>query len=122
MKDYDKPSEMTYRHYRQNVETAAEAAYEAMADYPEDYDNLHDAVVSTVDGDYHINNYGYMLMTVLLSDQSPDSPDYCESWDVYCDLSNDPSWSDAVGAMAYVCFYSDVYEKLEQMRAEEEEA
>ena len=119
MKDYDTPSEMTYRHYRENVELAAEAAYERLAEDPDYYDSLHDAIFEAIDGNQLVSNYGYMLKTVLLSDQSPDSPDYCEPWNVYCDLS-DPSWADAVGAMAYVCFYSDVYEQAKKMTDEEE--
>ena len=127
MTDYEKPSEMTYRHYTQHVETAAEVAIEAMEEYPEDYDNVHESVEYAVGGSQLIHNYGYMLMTVLLSDQDPDNPDYCSPWTVYAgchtdrDGELDISWSGAVTEMAYVCYYSDVMEKVKRMLEEDDE-
>jgi len=114
MNDYDKPSEMTYRHYREKVEFAAEVAYDRLEESASRHYDMHEAVHDTIDGDQLVMNYGYMLKTVLLSDQSPDSPDHSEPWTLYCDLS-DPSWADAVGAMAYVCYDSDVMEQMKRM-------
>jgi len=119
MTDYDKPSEMTYRDYREHVETAAETAVE---EYGLEHDGeIYEAIEYAVDGSQLVNNYGYMLMTVLLSDKNPDQPDYCSPWDLYVDFSNEPSWSDAVSAMAYVCYYSDVMEKAKWMLEDDDE-
>jgi len=120
MTNYDTPTDMTYRDYMEHVETAAKSVIINTEDYPEDFDDIHDAVWQTVDGARLVNNYGYMMMTVLLSDQNPDRPDYCEPWTVYVDLSNDPTWSDAVSAMAYVCYYSDVMDKVKRLQEDDE--
>lgn len=51
-------------------------------------------------------------MAVLLSDQDPDAPDYCEAWTSRADLSSRPTWGHIVRAMAEVCLYSDVVDYL----------
>lgn len=117
---YDKPSEMTYRHYREHVETAGETALNAYIEWHEDYPELHEAVEYAIEGDRLVHNYGYMLMTVLLSDQSPESPEYCERWSAYVDLCADPTWSDCVSQMAYVCYYSDVMDWVKRALEDDE--
>jgi len=114
MTDYEKPSEMTYRDYMEHVETAADVALEAMEEYPPDFRDISDGIHYAIDGSRLIHNYGYMLMTVLLSDNSPEDPDYCERWQMYVDLKNDPTWSDCVSEMAYVCHYSDVMANIKR--------
>lgn len=117
----EKPSDMTYREYREQVELAAEVALEAMNEYPEDWDSIDEAVRYAIRGDQLFSDYGYKLMTVLLSDTSPDSPDYCEPWDAYVDLSGEPSWSEAVSQMAWVCYYSDTYGKVCDLLEEDQQ-
>lgn len=114
MSTHVKPSEMEYSDYMENAEYAADAVIERMNEWEDSYGDLHEAVWEVVDSSKYVNNYGYNLSTVMLSDTNPDSPDYCEPWTTYADLSSDPSWSDVVTAMAYVCFYSDVVEHIKR--------
>lgn len=114
------PMEATYRDYREHVELLAECAAEALAEHPDVNANEFDAVNEVLNGDRWHTNYGFMLATVMLSDQNPDSPDYCASWATYCGLA-DPTWADAVGAMAYVCLYSDVMDAYKRNHESSEE-
>ena len=114
MSQQKKPSELNWDDYRSTVETSADAVEEKLDDYAEDYESLHEAIWETVDGDRWCTQYARSLMTVLLSPQNPDSPDYCEPWTTYVDLQGDPSYGEVVNAMAYVCLYSDVYEEVER--------
>lgn len=121
MTDYESPKEMEYSDYRDHVEMSAEVALDHYTEYPEDYDDLHHAVWATIDGDRLVTHYVYSLMTVLHSPQNPDSPEYCEPWTTYADLS-DPTWGDIVNSMAYVCFYSDVRDKVDrEMEGDDDE-
>lgn len=120
--DYDRPSEMTYRHYKENVILHAEVTLKQMEAYPEDFDNLHDAVRQSIQGDPLVMNNGYQLMTILQSDTHPDTPDYCEPWAHYVDFSgNDTTASDCLTQMAYVCYYSDVFEKVKRLQEEDDD-
>lgn len=119
---YDRPSEMEYRHYHGHVETSAEVALNKLDEYPEDFANLHEAVESAIRGDRLVTTYGYSLMTVLLSDQRPDTPDYAEHWALYADLSDSrPSYGGVITAMAYVCYQSDVFRKAKRMMEDDDE-
>lgn len=113
----DKPSEYTYRDYREEVEASATVALDAMEEYPEDFETLHDAIHYATEGDSRYTNYGHMLMTVLLSDQNPEAPDYSERWQAFTDLSNDPTWAECVSEMARVCYYSDVFAQATRLQA-----
>lgn len=104
----EKPSEYTFRDYRHEVEIAGEVALDAMRDCPEDNETLDDAVWYAIEGSTRYINYGHMLMTVLLSDQNPDVPDYCAAW--HHNVSDPERWASAVQEMARVCYYSDVYD------------
>lgn len=119
MTDYDKSYDMTFRGYREHVNTAAEIAIE---NYELNVvEELSKAVEYAINGSNLIENYGYMLMTVLHSDQHPDQPEYCDPWTTYADLSDNPTSSDVISEMAYVCFYSDVMEKVKRMLEEDDE-
>lgn len=104
-------SELTYRDYRDGVETTVEAVRERRDADPEAFDaDPHDHIHELVGEDWWHTTYGAALMAVLLSDTDPDAPDYCEPWTTYVDLSDprDLSWTDTVTAQAYVCYLSDV--------------
>lgn len=116
MKKGLKPSEAMYQDYRDNVILNADVVEDNRLDYPDEYDDIHQSVWEVVDSDRWVTHYGWSLVTVLLSDQDPDHPDYCQSWDNYADLSNprELSWSSVVQAMAEVCLYSDIREALDR--------
>lgn len=107
----DKPREYEYRDYKQEVETAGESALDAHLSHEDD---LHKAIEYGISGSSRFTNYGHMLMTVLLSDQSPENPDYSEPWSQFIDFDSDPTWADVVGQMARVCYYSDVMDYVKQ--------
>ena len=116
----DNPRKATYRQYRQYVKTHADAAEEALAEYPEDFETAHEAVRHALQGAHWPNNGGLALVVNLMSHQDPDVPDYCGSWTQYVDLDSDPTWSEVVGAMARVCLESDVFEELDRRRQDDE--
>lgn len=110
----DKPTEWAYRDYCRAVEIHADAAREVLTDYPEDPDDIHDVVRYAIEGANLVTDRGFMLVTVLLSDQDPDRPDYMSEWRQFVDFNDDElSWSGAVQQMAYVCLYSDVMDSIQ---------
>lgn len=103
------PREWTYQDYHNAVQTHAEAAREALDDYPEDFETEAEAVEYAIGGTDLIIDYGHMLVTVLMSDTDPDNPDYCSPWVVRAGaIDTETSWSEVVGHMAYTCVYDDV--------------
>ena len=102
----DSPRFYMWSDYKADVKLYGEVAVEKMVE--DETLDVHDAVDEAIAGSQRIDNYGHMLMTVLLSNQSPECPDYCERWTFYADVSEDTTWSELVREMAYVCFYSDV--------------
>lgn len=114
------PREETYSDYMSDVATAAEAALTEM----EDDEALGEAEAAelAISGSQRITDYGHMLNTVLYSDQSPETPEYCAKWQDRMDTSNDDqTWDEYVSTMAQVCFYSDVREKMNRMQDEASE-
>jgi hypothetical protein len=111
----DKPQEYTYRDYMAEVQGAAEVAVDALeGDDPTD---MRQAVTyATNGGDHRYINYGHMLMTVLLSDTMPDNPKYCEAWHHF--VEDEERWASVVQEMAWVCYYSDVFERALRIQAE----
>jgi len=116
-----RPHEETSRDYQRDVKSAAEAAYnESQAD---EFADPHEVVRYGVEGSPRINDYGYMLTTVLFSKQNPDNPDYGESWTQSVDFNaEDLRRSDCVEQMARACFYSDVMDEFIDMVEEAEES
>lgn len=111
--DADRPTEWTYRQYRETVERHAEAILDELEEYPDEFDSIEAAIANSVDHSHTLIYPGWALAAVLLSDQDPDHPDYCEPWTAYADLT-DPTWPDVVGAMARACLYSDVFDHLKR--------
>ena len=108
----DTPSFYTWSDYIADVKLSGEVALEKMEHDPSM--DIHDAVDEAIAGDERIDNYGHMLMTVLLSEQSPESPDYTERWQMFADVGEDSTWSELVSEMAYVCYYSDVMDWIKR--------
>lgn len=121
--EWEKKSDLTYRNYRSHVETAAQVAVDAMEGndgwVPEEEE--YQAVEYAIQGSTMFTNRGLMLMTVLLSDQDPDMPDYEESWTSFVDPSSDPTWTDCVSEMARVCYYSDVFDRFKRLREDDDD-
>lgn len=109
----DNPREWTYRDYHDSVGANVDAAEEALTEYPEDWETIHDVVTYAIDGDRFLHQGGFSLVTVLMSDQNPDRPDYTERWQSFVDFDADPTWSDVLQQMAYACLYSDVLNRLQ---------
>jgi hypothetical protein len=118
-----KPSEETYQDYRAIVEAYAESAIEEkLEDDRVNTPNVSEAVSKSVEGSKRYLNRGRALSTILLSEQNPDHPDYYPSWDARIDQTDDDLTSlDYIMAMAYVCFYSDVMDKVKRMREDNDE-
>lgn len=110
MSGADKPTDWTFAQYRATVESHAETVIENLTSYPDDYEEPHHAVRQVVENAHAVTYPGWSLMTVLLSEQDPDDPEYWASWRELLDLDAGPSWSEIIRQMAYVCLYSDVYD------------
>lgn len=108
----ERPSEWTYREYRETVDLHAGSILDELDEYPTD--DLHRRISDSLEGAQSVIYPGWALMTVLLSDTDPDMPDYGPGWKERLDLGAGPSWGEAVGEMAYVCLYSDVMEWLKR--------
>lgn len=111
-----RPSEVDYDYYRKQIELSAEAIVD---EYDEDDDpDLHEMVWESADSDQFVILNGYQIVAIQLSDQDPDQPDYCSSWNVYYDSPDEDetaSYRDALMAMAYVCVYSDIYDAVQRL-------
>lgn len=104
--------ETDYATYRRQVETAAEEALDALN--REDHQEPEEAVEYAIMESQRFIMPGHALMTIYLSDQDPDMPDYCQRWQAYVGLSDGPTWSECVTEMARVCYYSDVMDRLKR--------
>ena len=116
MRERPKPHEVDYEYYREQIELMAEGIMDEI-DIDDD-PALHERVWESADSCRFVTHYGYQLAAIMQSDQNPDVPDYCESWNVYYDSPDDDetaSYTDATMAMAYVCVYSDVYDKVQSL-------
>lgn len=102
----------TFREYIETVEVHAEAVIEALDEYPEDFDNLHEAVRYAVGDAQSVIYPAHALAVVRLSPQDPDDPEFGSGWREHLDLDARPSWGEVVGEMARVCLYSDVYGRV----------
>lgn len=111
----DKPTEWTYGDYMEVVDLSAEVAADMLVNYPEDYADPFEAVESAIQGDNRFATYGHALMTVLLSGQNPDHPDYTEPWDTFVTFDGEITWTDCIFQMARVCYYSDVMARLTEI-------
>jgi len=107
-----------YSDYYEDVVLWAEEVLKEYNDDPE-MKQLQDVIWSHVRGSRRVENNGYMQSTVLHSPQHPDNPDHCPPWTEYVDLTDNPTKSDVIGAMAEVCFYSDIMKKIDHIREDE---
>lgn len=117
MTERPRPSDVDYEYYREQIELSAEA----IVDEYEDHEDLHERVWESADSSHFVTHYGYECAAIQLSDQDPDKPDYCEPWDIYYDHESKSSYRDATQAMAYVCVYSDIYDKVQRLMEENDE-
>lgn len=103
------PREWTREDYHSAIKIHAEAAEEALDEFPEDFETEAEAVEYAIGGTDLIIDYGQMLVTVLMSDTNPDNPDYCSPWLVRAGaIDTETTWAEIVGHMAYTCVYDDV--------------
>lgn len=119
MTERPRPSDVDYEYYREQIELSAEAIVDEYND--DDGLDLHERVWESADSSHFVTHYGYECAAIQLSDQNPDKPDYCEPWDIYYDHESKSSYRDATQAMAYVCVYSDIYDKVQRLLEENDD-
>lgn len=101
-------NDITYREYRNEIESIAENVLDIEEQYPDDYSDISEIIWEEVDSHQWVIYNSYNLDVLKHADNEP------EEWKHL--VSDDDDWRKVLSVMAYKAMENDVWEEVNRQK------